>query len=274
MHCPTCHYEYEDWATVCDDCGTALVPGAPPPPAAPAEVIDYRLFRDWVVLTNVPNMILGNLVKDQLEHAGIPVLLKRSRATDIAEFSHNDYVAHDIYVPLRLARRARQLVDSPPTGSAARGGPADSAEDLFAPADDDDDAYDEGYEEAAAPVVSGWYLVDSARPGPLQPALPPPPAGRLPSLGAYQRAIGRRKSHRPPAVDAPRILPFPGRGAPPRRPDDDDLGADARPYSRLPGWTQSPIYRLLMGLLLLAWTLPFFLQMLQSFRDAVNRLFP
>ena len=37
---------------------------------------------------------------------------------------------------------------------------------------------------------------------------------------------------------------------------------------------RSRIYRILMGLLFLAWTLPFLLQMLQYFRDAFARLFP
>ncbi len=71
----------------------------------------------WTVVTNVPNAILGNLIKNQLEDAGIPVVMMRSPSADIAHFSHNDYVPHDIRVPFSMVREARRLVDSPPGGN-------------------------------------------------------------------------------------------------------------------------------------------------------------
>src|SRR5205823_8921258 len=106
-HCPTCHYEYQDWATTCSDCEVELVEGSPPAPPAPP-VLDPAMFRDWVVLTNVPNVMLGNVLKDQLEQAGIPVLMKRAHASDVAEWSHNDFAWQDLYVPQRFVPRARR----------------------------------------------------------------------------------------------------------------------------------------------------------------------
>jgi hypothetical protein len=71
----------------------------------------------WTVVTNVPNAILGNLIKSQLEDAGIPVVMMRSKSADIAYFSHNDYVPHDIRVPFSKLREARSLIDSPVGGN-------------------------------------------------------------------------------------------------------------------------------------------------------------
>jgi hypothetical protein len=59
----------------------------------------------------VPNAILGTLVKSQIEAAGIPVLMFRSPSADIAEFSHNDYVPHDLLVPNDRLSEARAIMD-------------------------------------------------------------------------------------------------------------------------------------------------------------------
>ena len=281
MYCPNCRYEYEDWATTCSDCEVALEPGTPPLPESP-QTFDYGQFRDWVILTNVPNVMMGNLLKDQIEQAGIPVLMKRSRATDIAEFSHNDFVMHDLYVPLRFAMRARRLVDSPPT----HGPRGEAWTDEWLDADDEDEAVEDLIAEPQqmgrpGPATSGWYLMDSPRPAPtlpvpqtegLSPETPP-----LPGLGHYQEMLGRRKSHQA-AGPAPerRVVPFPTT-MPPRVPlheveeDADDGPMNGRGAT---DWSRSRIYRVLMGLLFLAWTLPFLLQMLGNFRDAWARLFP
>ena|SRR5437870_1778694 len=110
--CPNCGYEYEPWVQVCPDCGTHL--GT----YSRSEGIKGKLDRDtdphWTIVTNVPNAILGNFIKDQLEDAGIPVLMFRSRSADIAEFSHNDFVPMDLLVPRDRAREAREFIDSPP----------------------------------------------------------------------------------------------------------------------------------------------------------------
>ena len=110
--CPKCGYEYEAWVDICPDCGTTLEE------RPKLELIKGKLDRDtdprWTVVTNVPNAIIGNFVKGQLEDAGIPVLMFRARSADIAEFSHNDFVPQDLLVPFDRFRDARRLIDSAP----------------------------------------------------------------------------------------------------------------------------------------------------------------
>jgi hypothetical protein len=273
MICPNCRYEYESWVTTCPDCGSALEP--PPPPAPPREPLDLEQFRDWTVLMNVPNSFMGHFIKDQLEDAGIPVLMKRSRATDIAEWSHNDFVMQDLYVPRRFVLRARRLVNSPP--SSGYGGGAWPADSWDADDEEDDDAPETDQAEMAVPdgpaPQAGWYLFDS--PGPaatLRPpaAAPDSPSVPLPSLSRYQETLAERKGRRLGArrhimpVDA--AMDSGESPAPIWEPDDRydyDPDDDRAPTN----WMDSPVYRILMGLLLLAWTLPFFLQIFQYFGD-------
>lgn len=282
MYCPNCRYEYEESATVCADCGAALEPGSPPvAPAPDPGLLDYSQFHDWVNLTNVPNLYVGSVLKDQIEQAGVPVLMKRSRASDIGLLTHNDYVAHDLYVPRRYARRARRIVDSP----ASAGPYADYAD----PWDEADDEYEVeeteaaggDYLPAAAPDPrSQWYLVDSANPN-LPAALPPTlsapaPGGPLPTLRGFQEALSRRKRRlAPPQPEAPtqRVLSLPAalpdaaRYAPDPYEDEDWRAPAPR------RWSDSPVYRILMGLLFLAWTLPFIVQILQYMGEAWDRMF-
>jgi hypothetical protein len=110
--CPTCGYEYESWVEVCPDCGTPIE--SRPRLEVVKGGIDPNADPQWTVVTNVPNAIIGNLIKSQLEDAGIPVLMLRSSSADIAYFSHNDYVPHDLRVPRHLVREARRLIDSAP----------------------------------------------------------------------------------------------------------------------------------------------------------------
>jgi len=72
----------------------------------------------WTVVTNVPNAIIGNFIKSQLEDAGIPVLMQRSPSADIAQFSYNDYVPQDLRVPYNMVEDARRLLESRPDRSA------------------------------------------------------------------------------------------------------------------------------------------------------------
>jgi hypothetical protein len=282
MICPHCRYEYESWVTTCPDCGSALTPPVPPAPAR--EPLDLEQFRDWTVLMNVPNSFMGHFLKDQLEDAGIPVLMKRSRATDIAEWSHNDFVMQDLYVPRRFLQRARRLVNSPPSSGYAG---TTWAPDTWDGDEEDDDTPETPEAPFLAPEgpapQAGWYLFDSPNPAPtLHPPAPAPasapdaPLGAanealpLPSLSRYQETLAERKGRRLGAR----------RRAVPVVPAADHLGASAPAWAadapldydpdddRAPtNWMDSPIYRILMGLLLLAWTLPFILQVFQYFGD-------
>lgn len=113
--CPQCGYEYEPWVEVCPDCN---VPVRQMQEEAPIEHSNPALGEgddpQWTVAANVPNAIIGSLIKSQLEDAGIPVIMMRSRSADIAEFSHNDYVPQDIRVPAHLRELARQLIYATP----------------------------------------------------------------------------------------------------------------------------------------------------------------
>ena len=190
MYCPTAGMNTKSRPR---SAPTARRVGAGSPPVEPAPdpgLLDYSQFHDWVNLTNVPNLYVGSVLKDQIEQAGVPVLMKRSRASDIGLLTHNDYVAHDIYVPRRYARRARRIV----IGPASAGPYADYAD----PWDEADDEYEVEETEAAggdylpAPAPdprSQWYLVDSANPNlpaALPPTLSPPaPGAPLPTLRGY-----------------------------------------------------------------------------------------
>ncbi len=268
MHCSTCHYEYESWATQCPDCGATLAVGPLPEPV-PLPIKDYAEFRDWGVLTNVPNTLMGNLLKDQLEQAGIPVLMKRSRATDIAEFSHNDWVMHDLYVPQRYARRARQFLQSTPSEGYL---------DAYGTDADWDEAADTPQSAiTASGTAVTWHLIDSPNPmplydpaaaGTLHPALR---NAQLHNLSYYRTQLEERKRHQPAPETQGRVIDFPNAGlARPLQPDVDDAADESdaawQPSSG-PNWIHSRVYRILMGLLLLAWVLPLLLQLLQNFGD-------
>jgi hypothetical protein len=246
MHCPTCHCEYEDWATVCSDCEVALVPGAPPEPApaTPARRFSEADLRDWTVLTNVPNALVGNVLKDQLDQADIPVLMKRSWGSDIAEFSHNDWVTHDIYVPRRFLDQARRVQHGTPDGGALWAMPP-------------------AWAATAAGAEAPEALPDPA----------PPPAALL-TLSQHQARLDERKHHRSRPPAAPRAVAFPADSEPFGLPPavapgalDYDPEPDWPPTRRRVPLLESRVYRFLMGLLLLAWVLPFLLQFLQAFAD-------
>lgn len=106
----------------------------------------------WTVVGNVPNAIIGNLIKSQLEDAGIPVLLMRSNSVDVAEFSHNDYVSHDLRVPFNRLREARQLIDAPPDSD-----PLGAMWEDYGNSQDDPHAGEAGIPAATLP--EGWSVL-------------------------------------------------------------------------------------------------------------------
>src|SRR3954454_1422280 len=152
FRCPTCGYEYQAWVKVCPDCGTPIE-------SRPSlEVIKGKLEPDkdprWSIVTNVPNAIIGSFIKSQIEDAGIPVLMFRSRSADIADFSHNDFVPQDLLVPQHQLREARRLIDSAPG-------------DYYGPTLVDDEPLEGDYPEGdAEPATSsslpdGWQMLPS-----------------------------------------------------------------------------------------------------------------
>jgi len=119
--CPSCGYEYESWVEICPDCNVPVE--SREPAAVNEQQFDPGEDPEWTLVANVPNAIIGSLIKSQLENADIPVLMFRSPSADIAHFSHNDYVPQDIRVPRHLVEDARRLIDSAPDMADATGTP-------------------------------------------------------------------------------------------------------------------------------------------------------
>lgn len=154
--CPRCGYEYEPWVEVCPDCNVSIEARRGDSRGVAGKLGDGN--PQWTVVGNVPNAIIGNLIKSQLEDAGIPVLLMRSNSVDVAEFSHNDYVSHDLRVPFDRLREARQLMDAPPDSDPLGA----MWEDYSNSQDDPGDAYErEGMRAgvSGATLPEGWSVL-------------------------------------------------------------------------------------------------------------------
>src|SRR6187399_3197451 len=82
--CPECGYEYEPWVEICPDCGVLVEDVVDDEGRRKSALLGRDEDPHWKVVTNVPNAIIGSLLKSQLEDAGIPVLMRRSASADIA----------------------------------------------------------------------------------------------------------------------------------------------------------------------------------------------
>jgi hypothetical protein len=229
-YCTHCEYEYEPGVAVCADCGRPLAATAPvaAPESRPRPHGDDPL----AYLTNVPNAILGNLLINQLKDVGIPAMMRRSPAADIGEWSHNDFVMHDVLVPASFLADARLYIHSPPGTPYGGGGfEADDWEPLtFGPGA----AGDPGPEPA-----DGWRA--------------------LPTESDYLQQRTLRKTH---GTGSPWDLPTPTRYSE-DDPDDADAGR--------PDFTRSRWFRTIAGLLFLAASLPWLLQLFQYAADWLRR---
>jgi hypothetical protein len=119
---------------MCPDCGVPVQAYQPDTP--PKEAPDPGANPQWTVVANAPNAIIGKLIKDQLEDAGIPVLIQRS----FAHFTSSDYVPHELRVPRHMLDSARQLIDSIPGYQESR---HEQEHEYYGyGADEDEDEYD------------------------------------------------------------------------------------------------------------------------------------
>jgi hypothetical protein len=258
--CPSCGYEYESWVEVCPDCNTPVVTRLP---GTGAEPVGNGMSADedpkWTVVTNVPNAIIGNLIKNQLEDAGIPVLMQRS----LADFAQSDYVPHDIRVPEHLVQKAQELVYSIP---GYDDGPAYDDSDLLDYEEDED--HPEETWSYRAPSGTGL----------------PEGFTTLPTEGDVRARQHIRRTHgeTPPGwywsdeyeSQAPHSIEDYQHGA-----ELSGLsGGAAHPgyseretYNREDDWTgPSRWIKIIYGVLLLAMSLPFILQLLQQMWSILN----
>ncbi|HUP27329.1 MAG TPA: hypothetical protein VM409_02765 [Chloroflexia bacterium] len=230
--CPGCGYEYESWVEVCPDCNLPVQLRSAKPRNKEEPAGDPR----WTVVANVPNAIIGNLIKSQLQDADIPVLMMRSPSADIAEFSHNDYVPQDIRVPQHLAAEARRLIDAPPDVQGAQ---------LDAESDPDPDLYEQGADyglPTEGPSTQGWSVLPTHGPS--------GGSSRAPA-GWYWSDEGRERefSRQAAALEEEYPASYSGYDL---SPSHDD------PYSQ-PNWI-----RVFYGILLTVISLPFIFQLLQQ----------
>ncbi len=66
--CPQCNAEYLENVSICADCQVALVPER-----QSEDTVEYI---SWEVVHQVPNEVVGNIIKGVLESAGFDVLLR------------------------------------------------------------------------------------------------------------------------------------------------------------------------------------------------------
>lgn len=66
--CPQCNAEYLENFSICADCQVALVPER--------KTKDTVEYINWEVVHQVPNEVVGNIIKSVLESAGFDVLLR------------------------------------------------------------------------------------------------------------------------------------------------------------------------------------------------------
>lgn len=68
MICPNCEYEYIEGVTICPDCGSELIP---------KEEFDGKLVHpsDWVVIFTTGTLYEAEMLKSNLEGAGIESLI-------------------------------------------------------------------------------------------------------------------------------------------------------------------------------------------------------
>jgi hypothetical protein len=254
--CPNCGYEYESWVEVCPDCNVPIEARVPEPRL---ELLKGEMGPDedpqWTVVMNAPNALIGNLLKNQLEDAGIPVLMQRS----LADFAHSDYVPHDIRVPQHHVESARELIDSIPG--------YDDGPDFGYDDDEDESDWDrqEGGWSYRAPGGSGL----------------PEGFTVLPTEGDVRARQQMRRTHSdtPPGwywadevTEKDEHEPEEERALPAARDNYRHTYRERESYDQ--GWNEGDSWagpskwiRIIYGILLLVMSLPFILQVLQQMWD-------
>ena len=72
--CPSCEYEYEYGIGECPDCGARLVEKLPP--EKEVEEVEGVEDIEWVQLARINSKATAEMLKEALENAGIPVVMR------------------------------------------------------------------------------------------------------------------------------------------------------------------------------------------------------
>jgi hypothetical protein len=282
-YCPNCGYEYESWIEICPDCGVLVKSRDDKGERPHLEVIRGGFEDDedphWTVVSNMPNAIIGGLVKSQLEDAGIPVLMMRAPSAAVAEFSGNDFVPHVLLVPRKRMVEARALIDSAPDNAPS--GPY--WDDAYS--QDDDDWY--GEDEPATDVTDLRRLwgADTASTTDNKPDRSLPEGwSLLPTEGDVRNRTEQQRARQDTQSQNTQSWYWQGSTAPAIRPEesvpvqeDSPYRSDRAPRARMyeddlaeynrddAQWTgPSKWIRVFYGILLLALSLPFIFQLLSE----------
>ncbi|MDQ6694321.1 MAG: DUF2007 domain-containing protein [Chloroflexota bacterium] len=229
--CPNCGYDYEPWVEVCPDCERPLIWRA-----EEQRKPEYGVGAQWVIAGNAPNAILASFIKSQLEAEGIPVLIMRSSAVDIAQFSHNDYVAQDIRVPSDRLADARSIMDAVPDIPSAG-------------------TFSQETTSSSTSLPEGWTLL---------------PTGVSP----YRQGGYREESESEPETGAEPSIEYENEEDYIRPDEYATLNYSGRggydPYGS-GSWKRRDWIRIIYGILLATMSLPFLFQVLQQFGSIFGR---
>ena len=103
-YCPECKYEYLPEITVCPDCEKELVEVLPPEEKISDEA--------WLPLRNLPGNMYAEMVKEVLDKAGIPSMIKSDVISSAygAKSVSAPGVSAQIFVPEKHHKKCQQII--------------------------------------------------------------------------------------------------------------------------------------------------------------------
>jgi hypothetical protein len=124
--CLECRTEYRDGFATCSDCGAALVDELPPTEAVTPD-FDHETF-----LISVGDKMEAEVLEAKLKSCGIPVLRKyRETGGYLNIYMGMTSLGIDLYVPSRLLKDAKDVLETGKEDKAAVDGEMEEIEDRF-----------------------------------------------------------------------------------------------------------------------------------------------